>query len=419
MVKIATTQKTKLVSINELKDREASFGDLNNLVATGKQELVPLRHWVRGLYCRMTPQGTKSYALKWWIRDKTKPRTKKRGRISKDPQVFIGLGRVGEITKEEVITKAEKFKGICDTGVDPRKHKEDPEKALTLQDVWDRYLVEYSEGNHSDSYQQTIKDQWNRYCLKNLGDQERPLAKEELFEVNTVTIDRLLNHMVKVMEIGPTANRTWAMLSGLWTWARRAYPGLQLIPNPFEGWTKFDEVVNERILTEAELRRWGAAFNRSKSTLKHNLLFLLLTGARSGPLVHWDKRWYQPGVNWLSIPEKTKGVKKIRFICMPEAARNIFHLLVVPVSHSSLETAMDGVCALAKIEGATPHTLRKTMASLAVDSWDEDEDTINRLIGHLPTKVEQAYLRRTTPKLQAVAERVGARMWELLGITHP
>jgi hypothetical protein len=116
----------------------------------------------------------------------------------------------------------------------------------------------------------------------------------------------------------------------------------------------------------------------------------------------------------LAIPDKASGLKRCRFIVTPPVAAVLVDKIEVGLTKNQLRHCLDNICKNAGIVGVTPHTLRKTFASVGGDLGEQD-DMVNALLGHSGGRITDTYVMRSIHALSPVAARIADHIAALLG----
>jgi integrase len=202
---------------------------------------------------------------------------------------------------------------------------------------------------------------------------------------------------------GGVAARTISTLQSLFAHAAR----LEIIAtNPAEGVRKLVGKKKERRLSVAEIKQLGAAMRAAERNGEHPralaaVRLLLLTGFRISEAQGLQRDWLHADQGYVHFPD-TKSDGQIRAIG-PSAAQlaasqperkncpYVFPADVGDGHFTAAKACLARLCAAAKIQGVTPHTLRHTFGSVAGD-LGFSELTIAALLGHAARGVTQGYV---------------------------
>lgn len=367
---------------------------------------------VPGIWLRVTPRG----AFTWVWRGKFQGREK---------WVSIGAMDWTYWTVKKLRAAARKFEDMVAAGEDP-SGSQAPEGVVTIQNALDIYCQEYLNINldgtplsiqeprggwkKARSYARVTTYLWRTYI-------PAAILTKPLVDFNVSMVDSIVNPLK--LRVPPTSIKVLAALSGFWKFSARRYHALlDARKNPCRDYPAPAVVISERVLAEAEVRKLGDVFLAFEKPLKWHLLWLLLTGSRVSGITEFDPGWVTEfegtGIVYCDIPPGTPGVKGARTIIMCAAAQRILPR-IGRADYNQMHYALKCWAAKAEVPSVTPHTLRKTFGSLGVD-WGEMDTSVHRLLNHAGSRLDRAYLRRTIPALQAVAERIGAKMMSALGL---
>ena len=75
------------------------------------------------------------------------------------------------------------------------------------------------------------------------------------------------------------------------------------------------------------------------------------------------------------------------------------------IAYGALDSAINRVMKLAKLEGVTAHTLRHSFASVAAD-LDYSDSTIGAILGHSGSTITSRYTHRMDSVLIAAADKI-------------
>jgi len=220
---------------------------------------------------------------------------------------------------------------------------------------------------------------------------------------------------------GRSQGTIWTELTRLrsclnWAIKRRVIPSAGYV------WIPSKPKVVAKELTEQQVLRLLDA-----CIMPHVRLFVVLafaTGGRTAAILEltWDRVDFDAGTIDLNVSERPnplskasrKGRAKVPMNNLARAALLEARALSVsdhvvewneePVA--SIRTGFMAACRRAGLSGVTPHALRHTAASLALDA-DQPMELIARFLGHRDVNTTaRIYARPSTVKLQGVADAV-------------
>ena len=202
---------------------------------------------------------------------------------------------------------------------------------------------------------------------------------------------------------GGVAARTVSTLRSLFAHAAR----LEVIAsNPAEGVRKLAGKRKERRLSVAEIKKLGETMRVAERNGTHPVALaavrlMLLTGFRISEVQGLQRDWLHADQGYVHFPD-TKSDGQVRAIG-PSAAQlaaeqparkncpYVFPSDIGDGYFTAAKSCLTRLCATAKIEDVTPHTLRHTFGSVSGD-LGFSELTIAALLGHATRGVTQGYV---------------------------
>ena len=235
---------------------------------------------VRGLGVRRTPAGVKAFVFRFRLRD------------LKKSQRILTLGRVDEMRLEDARDKARLMLSDVIMGKDPSAVSQASEGGATVRDMMDRYTKEHAPRKKKSS-QTNDELLWRKHII--------PLKGK--VRVADFTTSDAIDIQNKLLAKTTTANRAIALLSKafalaeIWGWRGQN-------TNPCHNAQKFTENRRQRILSRAELRKFGQWLDYTEKSRAAGwryvdlLRLLILTGCRRD---EWRAgRW-----EWVNLEDKT------------------------------------------------------------------------------------------------------------------
>ncbi len=377
-----------------------------------------------GFGVRVMPTGVASYFVRYRTADGSARR--------------LVLGKVGTLTPDEARRLAGERLGTVAKGADPSGERHIKREAMTIAEVCDWYLLAAGRGDIVGRRGERIKASTLDMDRSRINTHVRPLIGTKRADSLT---DTDIARLQRDIAAGKTAKerqgrggattggsgvaaRTVRMLGAILEHAKRA----KLVKtNPAHGVRQLAEGTSDRRLSEEEITALGetmrAAEARGESPVALSAVrFLLLTGFR---------RMEALSLRWEAVDTKgrcialadTKSGGQVRAV--GAAALAVLDTLkreagtpwVFPASRGEghfvgLPKALDRLYAVAGIEGATVHTLRHTLASVAADEGFS-EMTVAALLGHARRGVTQRYAKVDRAAVLA-ADAVSAKIAGLL-----
>ena len=166
--------------------------------------------------------------------------------------------------------------------------------------------------------------------------------------------------------------------------------------NPAKGVRRMASTARKRHLSRAEIGKLGDALRAAEADGEHPkgiaaIRFLLLTGFRRMEGLGLQRAWLDDEEGSIRFPDTKSGAQtrvigdaaiKV-LLAQPQIGKSPFFF---PADWGDghfigIVRVLDRVCAMAKLEEVTPHTLRHTFASVAAE-LGFSELTIAALLGH-------------------------------------
>jgi integrase len=222
-----------------------------------------------------------------------------------------------------------------------------------------------------------------------------------------------------------SANRVRALASKVfrkcedWGWREQN-------SNPARGIEKTSEEPRDRTLSGDELAALGSALSTMNANESAILAIRLaaLTGLRIGEIR--AMRWSEIDIDggYLTLPKSKTGR---RTHTLPQAALALLAdakktgpFVVAgsdptkPLNGRTIGRVFERACALAAIEGATIHDLRRTIMTQAA-ATGVSAHLLRDMVGHKTTAMADRYIRRAGEPLTELRERIGAEMAAHMG----
>ncbi len=304
--------------------------------------------------------------------------------------------------------QAEKLFQEAEKLVKPPAPPEEP-KQPTFKAMADEFYTKYCLVKNKPSTQRNNAWMLDRHILPALGAMR--IADVDAYKV-IAFLDSLADRPVLM-------NRVKALLSKMFNWADLRFP--DITGNLTKGFERHTETARERRMTEEEIRELGKAYAQAREPLQTAAIFLLLTGAREGVVLHMTKDHQFPEEGLLRFPAGMDGLKGCRRVYLSTTAKELMGQIPAPVLKRSLWRSWTKLRDVAKIGGkcaagaVSLHDLRRTFGSIGVD-LGHDEAVVDALLGHSRGRIKDTYLRRSDPVLAQVAEEIGEHIASLLGI---
>lgn len=379
---------------------------------------------LRGFGVQVMPSGLKSFVIQFRTRD---------GRVRRS--VF---GRFGLMTVEEARDLAHDKLVAVSKGIDPVAADTETGDRIAVAELCDWYLADAEAGRILGRRQRPIKASTLAMDRSRIESHIKPLLGRrqvgalKLGDIEAAQADVAAGKTAKARtgSRGGTitggegvASRTLSTMHAILEHAVRVG---KIPSNPAKGVRRLANPPRERRLSRAEIERLGktmreAAYDGEHPTGLAAIRFLLLSGFRRMEGLAAERPWLDEDAGAIRFPD-TKSGAQIRIL--GQAAVDL--LLDQPKTKSSfffpadwgdghfvgVVRVLDRVCAMARLEDVTPHTLRHTFASLAGD-LGFSELTIAALLGHSARGVTQRYVH-IDEALRMAADRVAEEMANIL-----
>lgn len=359
---------------------------------------------IRGFGVRIVPSGLKTFVVQY---RNVEGRTRR-----------MAIGRYGVMTLEQARDQAKINLGAIAGGADPAAAKASSREAIIVSEVCDWYLAEAQAGRILGRRHRPIKTSTLAMDRSRIETHIKPLLGRrqvralKLGDIEAMQSDITDGKTAKPRGVGPggaatggagVAARTVSTLQSLFAHALR----LDVIAsNPTVGVRKRTGRKKERRLSLAEIKMLGEAMRAAERNCEHpvalaGVRMLLLTGFRISEVQGMKRDWLHADKGYVHFPD-TKSDGQVRVIgprAADHAARQsvrknctyVFPSDINDGHFTATKSCLARLCAAAKIEGVTPHTLRHTFGSVAGD-LGFSELTIAALLGHAARGVTQGYI---------------------------
>jgi integrase len=387
---------------------------------------------LRGFGIRLKPSGAGAFIIQYRNKD---------GRTRR-----MVLGKVGILTPDEARGLAREHLASVAKGLDPSHERHDRRGALTVGELCDEYLAATEK---------------KRAALKGQAKRKRGFPKLSTIAMDRSRIERHVKPLVGRISIkaltradlekmqddiaagksaenraakgrggrtrggSAAAARVIGMMGTILEFARAR----NLIEfNPARGILKLEGQKKSRFLSDQEIHALGIALTEAAQKGDNPVAcaairFLLLTGFR---------RMEALTLKWTDIDSKrrcihlqdtksgaqTRAIGSLAFRILNEQPRVdgspwVFPAMVGTGHSVGVPKVLARICAAAKVEGVTLHTLRHSFASVAAE-LGYSELTIAGLLGHSVPGVTARYSHLPDSALRGAAERVACVIWERL-----
>ena len=329
-------------------------------------------------------------------------------------QRWLTIGKHGAPwTPDTARREARAFLGDIAKGVDPTANKAKGAR-LTLHQLADKYLLEHVERKRKPGTARHYRDCLTRLVVPRLGKR----AVTEIRRSDVAKWHRDLH------ETPYQANRALAVMSAMFSFAEEC----EFVPpdsNPCRGVEKYPEEGRERFLTNEEINRLSAAFEKAEGNGRISpytiaaLRLLLVTGARKSEIqnLRWEYVDFERSV--LFLPDSKTGRKTVQ---LNELALDLLKSLprvdgspwVLPGRKEGqpvkeLKTAWRTILKDAGLSNVRPHDLRHTFASVAAGAG-ASLLIIGKLLGHRNPQTTLRYAHLANDPLRQMGAQIGANL---------
>lgn len=379
-----------------------------------------------GFGLRVKPTGVKSYLIQYRNADGLTRR-----------QV---LGKHGVLTPEQARKLAVQKLAAVAAGGDPSAERHAARAGLTVAEVCDWYVTEARAGRLLSLGRRPLKASSVQGDEGRITNHVKPLLGSRAVRTLTLAdIERMQADISRGKTIKPRTGSRGGVMTGGAGAAGRAVATLRAVfghakrwqiitENPALGVRQIATTKRTRRLSEGELVALGWALEQCRLAGESPaalaaLRLMLMTGFRRMEALTLQFEWM--GANCIAFPD-TKSGPQTRALGQAAAslvasqrgqpnAQWVFPSDRVDGPIVCVEKVLRRACALARLDGITPHTLRHTFASVAAD-LGYSELTIAGLLGHAAQGVTRRYIHLDRALVLA-ADDVARHIDRLLG-TH-
>lgn len=352
----------------------------------------------------------------------------------------IVLGRYGVLTIEQARKQAIMKLGSVASGADPAEERAQSRAAITIGEVCNWYLENAESGKLLGRRHRPIKASslaMDRSCIEA---HIKPLiGKRQVRQLRTSDIEKMQSDIAAGRTAKPrrakgrsgrttggpgVAGRTVATLRSILAHALR----YDLVENnPAAGVRKIATKPRTRRLSSEEIRKLGRAFpiaerNGENPSGLAAIRVLLLTGYRISEVIGMERGWLHAERGFVHFPDtKTDGqirpigesaISVLTSIPQKRGLPLFFPSDLVDRPFSAVPRVLRILCAIAGVEGISPHILRHTFGSIA-GNMGFSELTIAGLLGHSARGSTQTYVH-LDEALRLAANRVSEKIASLL-----
>lgn len=379
---------------------------------------------LRGFGVTVGQQGTKSFVVQY-----RSPNGQSRRKV---------IGRFGLMTVEEARRNARVMLGEVAKGADPIEEVKQQPVGHTVAEICDWYLERAEAGKIIGRSRKAIKPSTLAMDRSRIESHIRPLLGHRIIEtlklgdIEAAQADIAAGATSKP-RVGSrggatkggdgVAARTMSTLHSILEHAVRLG---EIEKNPARGIRRIASAPRMRWLSQAEIRRLGAALREAEADLEHPkgiavIRLLLLTGFRRLEALGLERKWLLEEENAVHFATTKTGAQRRvigaaavdLLMAQPDVGSKYFFPADWGDGHFiGVVRVLDRVCLKAGLEDVTPHVLRHTFASIA-GGLGYSELTIAALLGHASRGITQRYIHIDEP-LRAAATAVAEHIVGLL-----
>lgn len=381
---------------------------------------------VRGFGVRIFASGQRIFYVDYRARDGRQRRR-------------MPIGAFGPLTCEQARRLAKATLGSVEWGEDPALERKTRRSSLTVAALCDRYMEAVEAGQVIGKGGRPKKPSTVYIDRGRIDRHIKPLIGARLvIDLTTPDIARFQRDIAAgktraviktgrkrgkaIVEGGAgTARRTLGLLGGILSFALEE--GI-IERNPARGVKRSSDGTRTRRLTPDEYRALGVALDAAEGDgaswqAVAGVRLLALTGCRLGEIqnLKWSEVDEARGCLRLSDSKQgasTRPAGQAVFDVLKELPRTDDGEFVLPSRRGAgpfvtLGKAVTDITDLAKLEGVTAHTLRRSLASTAGD-MGMSQPTIGALLGHSSGGVTSRYIHMMDAVLVAAADRIAAEI---------
>ena len=357
---------------------------------------IVMDNQIPGFHVRIHPSGVKSFGLSF--------RWKGRKR-------FIAIGRADKITLDFARRQAKVLWEQIEAGEDPIENRRRQREFLTVAQFSEMFIERYAK-----KFRKTWKEDARR-IQKNIIP---AWGTRRLDAVNRADVAALHS---RIGEKSPVeSNRTMELIRRIYAVALDWGTLPDGFENPAQKIKKFPERPRERILSEDELRRLGAALAEEQDIYAKGAITLsLLCGTRIGETLSAEWREFDLEQRLWKIPAAHSKNKKPHTLPLSQAAVDLLVSLPRSLDDNVFPTknvrhAWERLRVAAGIPDVRIHDLRRSAASMMVDSGISLH-VVSELLSHKNLAVTaDVYAHLGTKPLADAAEKHGAKVIDLLTV---
>ena len=360
---------------------------------------------LRGFGVRVWPSGKKVYILKYRNKD--------------DLQRKYTLGAHGALTPEQARNLAQQFSADIIKGIDPAALKSEYRDGLTIKDLCERFIADYSSKRHKQSTHHNYRANINKWILPRIGHMKIDAVQRK---------DMVALHDAISKEGPQVANRINAIASKMFNLAE-AWGLRNDHTNPCRHVEKNPTTKRERFLSDTEMQTLARVLDDAMMTQTemlstiHAIRLLLNTGCRLREILDLKWEYVDLANQCFKFPDSKTGAKRTYFShtvreileSIPRIEGNPYVIVgqVEGKQLQNLEKPWRRIRKLANIEDVRIHDLRHTFASVGVANG-LTLPMIGALLGHSQAKTTSRYAHLYGDPVKNAANVISAKMTEAM-----
>lgn len=351
---------------------------------------------IRGLQCRISPQGKKVFYLYY--------------RTENGRERRPSLGEFGIVKLERIRKKAQNWLGIVADGGDPADEREFKRKSLTMEEFAKRYITEHARPNKKPSSVKSDQSLIDNHILPRFRYRRvASLTRADIFQMHS-----------EMRDTPGAANRALALISKMMNLAEK-WELRKDGTNPVRHVGKYKERKLERFLSLEEIKRlWAALDETERLQLEHAsvvpaIRLLALTGCRLGEILTLEWSMVDMENRCLRLKDSKTGAKIVHLSELatetikgiPREEKTPF---VIFGRHAGkrlvgISRPWYRICKKAGLDDVRIHDLRHTFASIGV-SAGLSLPLIGKMLGHTQTQTTARYAHLYADPLRQGVELV-------------
>ncbi|WP_405243800.1 tyrosine-type recombinase/integrase [Lentisalinibacter salinarum] len=349
---------------------------------------------LRGFGLRVYPSGRKSFVVGY--------RTKGRWRL-------MVLGQYGALTVDQARKKARKELGEVAGEGDPLERRQRERSAKTVRELATVYIEDCRTRAQPKKTWRTDERRLQRWIVPKLG-------SRKIEDVTMPDVEAIHRHISKSAPY--EANRTVALVSTVWNFARRTGLFPADLPNPAQGVRRNRETSRAEYVTPDRLPDLARAIDGEDDPyVRAAFRLLLLTGMRRSELLNCT--WSQVDLRnrRIFLPEPKGGAP--RYVPLNAAAvellrelpRRLGNEYVLPGHVKgrplvNIDKPWRRIRERAGMPRLRIHDLRRTAGSFMVQAGHSLE-AVRDILGHADSKTTQIYARLAEQQRRDTIESYG------------